>query len=116
VKAFAGPARRGGWFDGAIVALLIAASLLVQVVLTARVRSPQPGEAVGIVFAPWVSAEAAMGRVAQAGARVVRFGALPFIVIAEPEHADFGARISSAGAILTLDPNAIAACLGGRRT
>ena len=49
----------------------------------------------------------------EAGARVVRFGGLPFIVIVLPERPDYAQRARDGGALLMLDPQALAACLPG---
>ncbi len=64
----------------------------------------------GVLFAPWVGAGDAMQRVGEAGARIVRFGVFPFIVVAQPDHAQFESRIRERGALLILDPRALAAC------
>jgi hypothetical protein len=68
------------------------------------------GESVAVIFAPWVAAPLAFEKVAAADARIVRTGAVPFIVIAQAQHQEFGQRIRALGAWLTLDPIAVAAC------
>lgn len=52
-----------------------------------------------------------MERVAATGARIVGFGALPFIVIVEPQEADFQARVSAAGSWFTIDATSFWACM-----
>jgi hypothetical protein len=56
-----------------------------------------------------------MQRAGDAGARIVAQGALPFILIVEPDRPDFAARVAAHGAILILDPRALAACFTGGR-
>jgi hypothetical protein len=103
-------AANGRWIDGAVIALLLVASLSFQVRAMLAPAQAVGGRSVAVLFAPWVTADSAMQRVAAAGARIVRFGAWPFIVIAEPDNVDFEQRIVTAGALVTLDPIALAAC------
>jgi hypothetical protein len=103
-------AANGRLLDGAVIALLLAASVLIQFGAVSRplASGDQP---VAILFAPWVSADIAMQRVATTGARIVGLGALPFIVIAEPDGADFSARAAEVGALFIIDSAAVRACL-----
>jgi hypothetical protein len=103
-------AANGRWFDGAILALLLAASLLIQTGALSQPADQGENPAVAVLFAPWVDSGSAMQRAGEAGARIVRFGALPFIVVVEPERADFAARVTERGAVLILDPRTLAAC------
>lgn len=103
-------AANGRWMDGAVVALLLAASIFLQ---AGAISNPATGSAnrpVAVLFAPWVAADSAMQRVAATGARIVSLGALPFIVIAEPHDADFKARAAAVGALFTIDPTIFSAC------
>jgi hypothetical protein len=68
-----------------------------------------------VLFAPWVDAGSAMQRAGDAGSRIVRLGALPFIVVVEPDGPDFAARATARGAVLILDPRALAACFSVTR-
>ncbi|MGE3987373.1 hypothetical protein [Pseudorhodoplanes sp.] len=104
-------AANGRWLDGAMIALLLAASLVLPVGTSLSARGSEGSRVVAVLFAPWVDAAGAMQRVADAGARIVRFGALPFIVVAEAGDAEFSDRIAARGAWMTLDPRVIAACL-----
>jgi hypothetical protein len=108
-----GMAANGRWLDGTILALLLAASVLLHAGIVAKPSEPQPGtnRALAVLFAPWTDAGEAMRRVADSGARIVRFGAVPFIVIAEPDRPDFASRVAQRGALITLDPRVLAACL-----
>jgi hypothetical protein len=65
---------------------------------------------VGVVFAPWTDANIAFARAVSAGGRFVRFGGPSFIVIVEPEAADYAQRVKEAGALLLVDPQVLAAC------
>ena len=67
--------------------------------------------AVAVVYAPWTTSGGALSRAVEAGARFVRFGAMPFIVVVMPERPDYAARARAGGALLMLDPQALAACL-----
>jgi hypothetical protein len=66
---------------------------------------------VGVVFAPWVGADEAFARAVSAGARFVRYGGLPFIVVVMPETEGYAARTLSDGALLVVDPLVLEACL-----
>ncbi len=103
-------AANGRWLDGAIIALLLAAALLVQTGAVAKAPAPDGSRAVAVLFAPWVDAGSAMQRAGDAGARIVGQGAFPFIVVVEPDRPDFAARAAAHGAVLILDPRAFAAC------
>lgn len=108
-------AANGRWLDGTILALLSAASLLLHAGIVAKPLGPEPGpgqdQGVAVLFAPWIDAGDALLRVAESGGRIVRQGAFAFIVVAQPEHPDFSSRVAERGALLTLDPRALAACL-----
>jgi len=81
--------------------------------VTARIGlAPRdPADGVGVIFAPWTSGEAALRRAVGAGGRFVRFGVLPFVVVVIPEDPDYLARVAADGALLVVDPQALAACL-----
>ncbi|HWV52059.1 hypothetical protein [Pseudorhodoplanes sp.] len=106
----------GRWLDAAIIATLLATGFLLQTGVFAKPVPADSGRAVAVLFAPWVDAGSAMRHAADAGARVVSLGALPFIVVVEPDQHDFAARVKDRGAIATFDPRALAACLTLRRT
>jgi hypothetical protein len=91
----------------------IAAFAFFSTIAIARVGlEPAPSsEAVGIVFAPWTDANAAFTRAVSSGARFVRYGGPSFVVVVEPDSADYIRRIKDAGALLVVDPRVIAACL-----
>jgi len=71
---------------------------------------------VGVIFAPWTDESAALTRAAAAGGRIVRFGGPSFIVVVEPESADYIRRIKDAGAWLLVDPRILAACFPAAST
>jgi hypothetical protein len=70
-----------------------------------------PSQGVGVIFAPWTAADTAFVRAVEAGGRFVRFGGLPFVVVVMPEVADYADRARAAGALLIVDPLALAVCL-----
>lgn len=97
------------WFDRLAIAATAVASL---VTVAAMAFAPDgAGAAVAVVYAPWTSSADTLARATQAGARIVRFGAAPFIVVVMPERTDFVARARAGGALFMLDPQALAACL-----
>lgn len=102
---------RNPWFDRLVIVAMAGASLFGVGVLA---LSPHDANAaVAVVYAPWTSSRDALVRAAEAGARFVRFGAVPFIVVVVPERPDYAARARAGGALLMLDPQALAACLPG---
>jgi hypothetical protein len=95
--------------DAAVITSVAVASLYGAARIGLEPRDPMRG--VGVIFAPWTGADAAIVRAVEAGGRFVRFGGLPFIVVVEPERADYLDRIKAAGAFLIVDPLVITACL-----
>lgn len=96
------------WFDRLAVAAMAALSF---VVLAAMTLAPRHADgAVAVVYAPWTSSRAALLRAAAAGARFVRFGALPFIVVVMPDARGYAARARAGGALFTADPQAVGGC------
>jgi hypothetical protein len=91
----------------------VTAFALISTIAVARVglEPRDPSRAVGVVFSPWTDENAALTRAVGAGARFVRFGGPPFVVIVQPDVADYARRVKEAGALLLLDPQVLAACL-----
>jgi hypothetical protein len=88
-------------------ALLIAGFVAVAV-LSLQVR---PGtEIVAVAFPPWWSTEQAFQAAASADAAIVRMTAIPSLLVVRPDQHDGLTRLRKAGAWLTMDPRAIAAC------
>lgn len=108
-------AANGRWMDGAVIAFLLAAGFLIHIGWIAKPAAPDASRAVAVLFAPWVDSASAMQRAGDAGARIVSVGAWPFLIVVEPERTDFAARVSERGAVLILDPRALAACFSLRR-
>lgn len=87
---------------------LLAASWIAIATLTIQVR---PGaEPLAILFPPWWSAHDTFVAAAAAGASIVRIGVIPAIMIVQPASDDGIAKLRAAGAWLTMDPKAVAAC------
>ena len=95
--------------DAALIAVFVVASLYAIARIGMEPRDPASG--VGVIFAPWTSEQAAFVRAVEAGARFVRYGGVPFVVVVMPEVDDYPSRIRAAGALLVVDPRVIAACL-----
>ncbi|MCC8941773.1 hypothetical protein H8A99_36450 [Bradyrhizobium sp. Arg68] len=98
--------RRPAWLGAA--ALLIA-SWIVVAALSLQVRAGT--EVVAVAFPPWWGAQRALLAVASANAAIVRMTGMPTLLVVRPDRADGLQRLHAAGAWLTLDPRAIAACL-----
>src|SRR5882757_3699274 len=103
------PARRCV-FDIVVVMGFALASLFMAARVGLAPRAPEDG--VGVIFAPWTTGDAALRRAVGAGARFVRYGGMPFVVVVVPDEHDYLARIAADGALLVVDPRLIAACLG----
>jgi hypothetical protein len=68
-----------------------------------------------VVFAPWTDTGSAVVRVAAANARLVRVGALPFVLIVQSDAPGVFARLRATGALLILDARDAVGCSGRRR-
>jgi hypothetical protein len=99
-----------GAIDAAIIAAVSLASLLTAAY--AAVAPGDPANGVAVIYAPWVEFEDAFRRSTGAGARFVRAGGLPFIVVVVPDDPEFDRRVRAGGAIMLADPVALAACFG----
>jgi hypothetical protein len=101
--------RWGRIFEGTA----IAAFALISTVAVARIglEPSDSTRAVGVIFAPWTDEGAAFTRAVTAGGRFVRFGGSSFIVVVEPDDPGYVRRVKSAGALLIVDPQILAACL-----
>ena len=88
------------------------ALLLVSVIAVAAVSlQAGPGvEVVAVAFPPWWSSQQAFEAAASADAAIVRTTALAAVLVVRPNDHDGLTRLHRAGAWLTLDPQAIAAC------
>jgi len=90
-------------------AILAAACLLV---LAAASLRPLPGQdQVGVVFPPSLDDAQVLARVAEAGARLVRPGAWPFIAVVAVDGPHTLARLEDLGALFTVNPLVLGACL-----
>ncbi len=91
----------------------IAAFALISTFAIARVglEPSHSSDAVGVVFSPWTDAGDAFTRAVSAGGRFIRYGGPSFIVVVEPDSADYIRRVKDAGALFIVDPRIIAACL-----
>jgi len=92
---------------------LIFSSFMVAALAT-NVRSD--AEAVAAVFPPWWSAERTIAAAAAAEASVIRTGALSTIIIVQPAREHGLGKLRTAGAWLTINPQAIAACFSDSPT
>lgn len=89
-------------------AFLAVAAFFVVIPLTVF---PDPGaKAVAVVYPPWISATEAFSAAAGAGARIVRQGALPSVLVVAPERSDYALRALASGAWVLLDPRVVGGC------
>jgi hypothetical protein len=93
--------------------MAIAGLALISTIAVARVglEPSDLSRGVGVVFAPWTDEATTLTRAVSAGGRIVRFDGPSFIVVVEPERADYVRRVKEAGALIVLDPKILAACL-----
>ena len=101
--------RWGRFLEG----MAIVAFVLISTYAVARVgiEPSDTSRPRGVIFAPWTDEGAAFTRAVTAGARFVRYGGPSFVVIVEPESADYIRRVKDAGALLILDARILAACV-----
>ena len=87
---------------------LLLASVVAIAALSLQVR---PGtEIVAVAFPPWWNAQQIFEAAASADAAIVRTTAVPAILVVRPNDQEGLSRLRQAGAWLTIDPQAIAAC------
>ena len=80
--------------------------------LAAATLRPQPGQSqIGVVFPPTLSGAQVLARIADAGGRIVREGAWPFIAVVALDQPETLTRLGDAGALFTVNPIALGSCL-----
>ena len=90
-------------------AVLLISSWIFIAALSLQVRPDT--EVVAVVFPPWWSAQQALQAAASANAAFVRTTAIPAVLVVRPDERAGLARLREAGAWITIDPRAVAACL-----
>jgi hypothetical protein len=73
--------------------------------------TPRAGEQVALVYPPWTSGFEALSRAAASGARLVRTGRYPFIVIADAPSAEEIRQLAESGAMATLGAAGLGGCI-----
>ena len=91
---------------------LLLASVLAVASLSFQVRPDT--EIVAVAFPPWWGSQHAFEAAASAGATIVRTTAISTLLVVKPDSAAGLDRLRQAGAWLTLDPQAVAACFNNR--
>jgi hypothetical protein len=89
---------------------LLIASWIAIAALSLQVRAG--AEVVAVAFPPWWNTQQALLAAASANAAVVRLTIVPALLVVRPDDNDGLTRLRKAGAWLTMDPRAIAACVG----
>ncbi|MGX1788009.1 hypothetical protein ACWIGM_14765 [Bosea sp. NPDC055332] len=98
-------ARPGRWRDiGLIAGLSICSGFIALASLPGPVSGPSAPLAA--IFPPWISGEDAVARSLAAGGRILRQGAVPFVVVLAPETAE-----RPVGALLVLRLDGLAGCI-----
>jgi hypothetical protein len=97
--------RWPSWLNA--TALLLASAIAVAA-LSLQVRPDT--EVVAVAFPPWWSAQQIFEAAASANAAIVRTTAIPAVLVVRPDDHEGMTRLRKAGAWLTIDPQAIAAC------
>ena len=97
--------RRPAWLGAAA---LMVASWIAVAALSLQVRAG--AEVVAVAFPPWWSTQQALLAAASANAAIVRMTAFPDLLVVRPDGNGGLSRLYEAGAWLTIDPQAIAAC------
>ncbi len=72
---------------------------------------PGDGHTLAAIYAPWIGADRAVNRAAQAGGAVVRLGLLGSIVVVHDETQGLSDRLSASGAWAVIDPQFLGGCL-----
>ena len=93
--------------------LLIAGLALGSTAMLAALNLGSSNERLGVavIFPPWVSRADAVGRAAAAGARLMRLGRFPFVVVMLPTSDKYSDHVLKAGAIAVLDPGSSVGCV-----
>ena len=88
---------------------LLVVSWLAIAALSLQIR---PGtEIVAVAFPPWWGSQQVFLAAASANAAIIRMTAIPAVLVVRPDDRDGLTRLREAGAWLTIDPQAVAACL-----
>jgi hypothetical protein len=99
------PSRWPAWLNA--TALLLASVIAVAGI---SLRVGPGAEVVAVAFPPWWSSQQAFEAAASADAAIIRTTAMAAILVVRPHDHDGLTRLHQAGAWLTIDPQAIAAC------
>ncbi|RXT55783.1 hypothetical protein B6S44_06700 [Bosea sp. Tri-44] len=104
------PSRRlRQWRDiGLIIGLAVCSGLAALASLPGSVAGP--AAPLAVIFPPWVSGEEAVARSLATGSRLLRQGAVPFVVVLAPE-AGMVPAARPAGAVLMLRLDGLAGCI-----
>ena len=92
------------------------ALLLVSVIAVAALsfRAGPGVELVAVAFPPWWTSQQAFEAAASADAAIIRTTAIAAILVVRPNDHDGLTRLRAAGAWLTIDPQASAACFNNQ--
>ena len=88
---------------------MLIASWIAIAALSLQVRAGV--QVVAVAFPPWWNAQQALLAAASANAAIVRLTIVPALLVVRPDDNDGLTRLRKAGAWLTIDPQAIAACV-----
>jgi hypothetical protein len=97
--------RQPAWLNAALLMIISWAA-----VAALALHVPAGAEVVAVAFPPWWSTRQVFLAAASANAAIVRMTAVPARLVVRPGGNDGLTRLRGAGAWLTIDPRAIAAC------
>jgi hypothetical protein len=100
--------RKRQWPPWLNAALLMFANWAAVTALSLQVRSD--AEVVAVAFPPWWNTRQVFLAAASANASIVRMTAVPALLVVRPDGNDGLTRLRNAGALLMIDPQAVAAC------
>jgi hypothetical protein len=93
------------WLNAAVL-LVVSWLAIASLSLHARGGS----DVVAVAFPPWWDSQQVFAAAASADATIVRTTAIPALLVVSPPEHDGMTRLRRAGALLAMDPQAIAAC------
>jgi hypothetical protein len=101
--------RWPAWLNATV---LLVVSFIAVAALSLQAR---PGvEVVAVAFPPWWTSQQIFEAAATADAAIVRTTAIAAVLVVRPNDHDGLTRLRTAGAWLTFDPQAIAACFNNQ--
>jgi len=93
-------------------AAIAGAAMLVVALVAVLAPRDAAGQSVAAIFPPWWDAPRVMAGLGGTDAVILREGAAPSILLLSSQTPGLPERLRAAGALLIVDPTAVAGCLG----